>query len=310
MNQIKQNSLRAWFLAARPKTLSAALVPVVAANALAFADGRLLPASPFRWTPFVLTLLFALTMQIAANFINDYVDFRRGTDEADRVGPQRAMANGWITPSALKRGIVATIGVAAACGLGLFAWYLVRWSAAPFPWWMIGVGAACILFAFLYSTYCSYHALGDLLVLIFFGFVPVVCTYYLQMRTAPLAAWVLGAGCGMAMNTLLAINNYRDRADDRQKGKRTLHVLVGEYLCGGIYLTYGTLAAVCASLVLLRVSLWPQVFVGIYFLFHLYLSFAAAIIHHGPALNGILARTSIALLFYGLSISAALVVWG
>ncbi|MDY6114254.1 MAG: UbiA family prenyltransferase, partial [Alloprevotella sp.] len=137
MSTIHQNSFRAWLLAARPKTLTAALIPVVTSSALAYSH------SAFNWVPAVLCVVFAALMQIAANFINDLFDFLKKTDRDDRLGPERACQQGWITPRAMRWGIAATLAVACACGLCLL----------PYGGWMlVGIGAACVVFAFLYTT--------------------------------------------------------------------------------------------------------------------------------------------------------------
>lgn len=144
--------LKYWILAARPKTLTAALIPVLTATALAYSEGH------GRWQPALLCCLFAAIMQIAANFINDLFDYRKGTDREDRLGPERACAQGWITPRAMTRGIVITLILACAVGCGLL----------PFGGWpLVGIGAACVLFAFLYTTLLSYMGCGDILVWVF-----------------------------------------------------------------------------------------------------------------------------------------------
>ena len=114
MEQVRKNSARAWLLAARPKTLSAALIPVVTSSALAFASGL------FRLLPVLGCMLFAALMQIAANFINDLFDFLKGTDGEERLGPERACAQGWISPSSMKRGIALMLVLAAIVGLATF----------------------------------------------------------------------------------------------------------------------------------------------------------------------------------------------
>ena len=164
--EIRTDSLRAWLLAARPKTLTGAAVPVMLGCGLAAADGG------FVLLPAVLCLAFALLMQIDANLINDLWDYLKGSDGEDRLGPERACAQGWITPKSMRLGIAATTLAACAAGCGLIAYG---------GWWLIAVGAACVLFAFLYTAGpypLAYHGWGDMLVLLFFGFVPVGCTYY------------------------------------------------------------------------------------------------------------------------------------
>ena len=135
--EIRTDSLRAWLLAARPKTLTGAAVPVMLGCGLAAADGG------FVLLPAVLCLAFALLMQIDANLINDLWDYLKGSDGEDRLGPERACAQGWITPKSMRRGIAATTLAACAAGCGLIAYG---------GWWLIAVGAACVLFAFLYTA--------------------------------------------------------------------------------------------------------------------------------------------------------------
>ena len=167
--RIKTNSVKAWLLAARPKTLSGAAVPVMIGVALAYSDACLYEGDVFNWTAAVLCLLFSFTMQIDANFINDFFDFLNGSDDTEtRLGPRRACAQGWVTLDAMKKAIALTTCLASVIGLPL-AWY----GGME----MILVGALCVVFAFLYTNFFSYEGLGDLLVLVFFGLVPVCCTY-------------------------------------------------------------------------------------------------------------------------------------
>ena len=162
---VRPNSLRAWWLAARPKTLSAALMPIVAASAFAFTKDS------FNWLPALLCILFATLMQIAANFINDLIDFRRGTDGAERLGPERACAQGWIKPIDMRIGIALVL--ISACMVGLC---LLPFGSLP----LILIGLTCVLFAFLYTMLLSYCGFGDVLVYVFFGFVPVCGTYFVE----------------------------------------------------------------------------------------------------------------------------------
>ena len=157
---VKTNSLKAWFLAARPVTLTAAAVPVMLGVALAYKDSN----THFQWIPALLCLLFAWVMQIDSNLVNDFFDFKHGNDDETRLGPKRACAEGWITMKAMKWGIILTTLLGCAIGLPL-GFYGGRE--------MIIVGICCVLFCFLYTTKLSYLGLGDLLVLVFFGIVPV-----------------------------------------------------------------------------------------------------------------------------------------
>ncbi len=301
MKEIKQNSLRAWVLAARPKTLTAALIPVLLGSALAFSDGC------FQEIPALLCAFFACFMQIAANFINDLFDFRKGSDREDRLGPERACAQGWITPSAMKTGIGLTLLIASLTGLSLL-FYL--WGKLPHGGWeLILVGVLCILFAFLYTTYLSYRGWGDLLVLIFFGFVPVGGTYYVQSGTLNADVVVLSIVCGLVVDTLLILNNYRDREQDARSGKRTLVVRFGEKFGSQLYLGCGILAVLLCLWFLYTGRLTLLEFIWapcVYFYLHALTWRKMVAIHSGKKLNSILGETSRNMLFMGLLLSVAL----
>lgn len=249
---VKVNSAKAWLRAARPKTLTGAMIPVLLAGAMAFRggwfcamepdDGSLAFGTPgLRIALWVCCLVFACLMQVAANFINDIYDFEKGTDREDRLGPERACAQGWITPAAMRRGIAVTI--AAACVVGLTAvamsYRYLPWKGAEF----VLLGILCVAFAFLYTTRLSYLGWGDVLVLVFFGFVPVCGTYYLLTTSLSAEVVLLSLIAGIAIDALLMINNYRDREQDRISGKRTLVVRFGEragrygYLLLGVVVT-------------------------------------------------------------------------
>ena len=212
-NSIKPNSFQAWLLAMRPKTLTGAAIPVLLGSALAYIFGKFQPV------PALHCFLFAFLMQTDANFINDLYDYLKGTDREDRLGPERACAQGWITPAGMKRGIAVTTLLACCVGLGLLSYG---------GWGMIPVGLACIVFAFLYTAGpypLAYHGWGDVLVLIFFGFVPVGCTFYVMAHSWNTAVFVVSLACGLIIDTLLMVNNFRDREQDAVSGKRTLVVL-------------------------------------------------------------------------------------
>ena len=216
MDEIKTNSLKAWVLAARPKTLTAAAVPVMIGTAMAWnqTDGE-----GFRYVAALLCFLFAFVMQIDANFVNDYFDFKRGNDDETRLGPERACAQGWVTDSAMKKALIITTAIACLVGLPLIIYGGLE---------MIAVGMACVAFCFLYTTTLSYIAMGDVLVLLFFGIVPVCCTYYVIMpegyKTVSTEVVMAAIACGLVVDTLLVVNNFRDRDNDRKAGKRTLIV--------------------------------------------------------------------------------------
>lgn len=288
--QIKTNSARAWLLAARPKTLAAAAVPVITGMALGIGDGC------FKWQPVVLCLIFAFTMQVAANFINDLLDCLRGTDREDRLGPRRACASGWVTTRAMRLAIALTLCIACAFGL-----LLLRYGG----WWLVAVGAACVVFAFLYTTFMSYCGLGDVLVLVFFGFVPVICTYYLQSGTVSLASIAYGAACGLVIDTLLVVNNFRDAETDRLSGKRTIIVLFGKRFGSALYLLLGLAGVMLVTITAaIEGKAMGAVLPLFYALPHILAWRAMQRIWQGSALNSILARTSADMMLFALLILA------
>ena len=230
MENVQTNSIKAWILAARPKTLAAAATPVLLGCALAQTAGA------FQWIPALLCFLFAFSMQIDANFINDYYDYLKGSDREDRLGPERACAQGWITLSAMKKGMIVTTLLSCVWGL-----LLLKYCGLE----MIPVGILCVLFAFLYTAGpypLAYHGWGDVLVIVFFGFVPVGCTYYTMAHDWTWNVTIACAACGLVSDLLLMLNNYRDREQDKISGKRTLVVRFGEPTGRWAYLTLGILA--------------------------------------------------------------------
>ena len=300
MQTVKVNSLNAWFLAIRPKTLTGAVIPVMMGTALALHDATV------SWLPALGCLLFACAMQVAANFINDLYDFLKGTDRADRLGPERACAQGWITPEAMKRGIGVTLLLAAAAGLSVL-WCV--WSHLPCGGWeLVVLGALCMLFAFLYTTLLSYKGWGDLLVLLFFGLVPVCGTYYVQCFTITTNLLMTGLMCGVSIDTLLVVNNYRDREQDAVSGKRTLIVRYGEPFGRYLYLILGIVCWLIALLMTLRGLLSTDQLVWAsspYLLLHITTWRKLVRIRQGRELNAILGETSRNMLLMGLLWSLA-----
>ncbi|WP_294604790.1 1,4-dihydroxy-2-naphthoate octaprenyltransferase [uncultured Bacteroides sp.] len=295
MKEIKQNSPYAWLLAARPKTLTGAIIPVLIGTSLAFADGQ------FQIIPALLCFLFACGMQIAANFINDLFDYLKGSDREDRLGPERACAQGWITPGAMKWGIGVTVVLSCIIGLGIL---YQSWGLLPHGGWeLILLGMFCVIFAFLYTTILSYQGWGDLLVLVFFGFVPVGGTYYVQAYTFTPSVIVASLISGLVIDTLLVVNNYRDRKQDALSGKRTLIVRFGERFGRYFYLWLGIIAT-CLCFWFAR-ELNP---VGIALpFFYLYMHIRTwrrmVRIRSGKKLNSILGETSRNMLLMGMLIS-------
>lgn len=301
---VRVNSLKAWILAARPKTLTGAAVPVMIGIACAVA---MYGWCGIRVVPAVLCMLFALIMQVDANFVNDYFDFMKGTDDEQRLGPKRACAQGWITASAMRSGLFVTTLLACIVGLPLV--YYGGWE-------MIMVGLACVVFCFLYTISFSYIGLGDLLVLVFFGIVPVCMTYWLTapptaLTSIPFAVVLMSIACGLIIDTLLVVNNYRDIENDRRAGKLTLIVRIGER--GGLVLylmlgLVGTILAI-AGVVLLdwHDGQWTQSLLIIYTPFHTWAFNEMRSIRKGAELNRVLGMTARNMFIFGLLASAALV---
>ena len=204
-----------WLAAARPRTLPAAVAPVLVGSALAWHDGR------FDAGAAALCLAFALLVQIGTNFANDYYDFVHGADTAARVGPRRAVAAGLVTPGAMRRAMWAVFALAFASGLGLIAW------GGP---WLFVVGVASILAGVAYTGGpwpLGYHGLGDVFVFGFFGIVAVVTTYFVQTGKLAADALLAAIPVGLLAANILVVNNYRDADTDAAAGKRTLVVRFG-----------------------------------------------------------------------------------
>ncbi len=291
MEQVQTNSIKAWLLAARPKTLTGAATPVLIGCALAVADGG------FSLVPALLCFLFAFLMQTDANFINDYFDYKKGSDREDRLGPERACAQGWITLPAMKRGMWLTTLAACAVGCGLLFYG---------GWEMIPVGLLCVLFAFLYTAGpypLAYHGWGDVLVLIFFGFVPVGCTYYVMCHDWSWAVSIASLACGLIIDTLLMVNNFRDREQDALSGKKTLVVRLGGTTGSCLYLTLGIAAALLCLWFAANGNWYAGLLPMIYLLPHFRTWRKMVRIDHGKALNSILGETSRNMILFGVLLS-------
>ena len=262
----------------------------------------------FEWLPALICCVFASLMQIAANFINDLFDFQKGTDRReDRLGPQRACAEGWITPTAMKTGI--GIALTLSCLAGLAVLFTV-WGQLPHGGWeLVVLGVVCILFAFLYTTLLSYRGWGDVLVLVFFGFVPVCGTYYVQAYTLNMDVVVLSLVSGLAIDTLLMVNNYRDREQDVVSGKCTLVVRYGKKFGENMYLALGTAAVLLCFWFVYTGKLTPLEFIWapcVYLYMHALTWRKMIQIGSGKKLNSILGETSRNMLFLGLLLAVAL----
>ena len=300
---VKTNSVKAWLLATRPKTLSAAAVPVMIGTAFAWRN----TSEQFNWIPAILCLLFAWIMQIDSNLVNDYFDFKKGNDDETRLGPKRACSEGWITSDAMVWGILITTLLGCMTGIPLILYGGLE---------MVMVGIACVVFCFLYTTLFSYHGLGDILVLLFFGIIPVCCTYYVCMplhQQIPTGEVIASSiACGLAIDALLIVNNYRDIDNDRSNGKITLAVRLGESKTRRLYESIGYIAA---GIMIIRVffdSYQTDKLIPTYALYLIYIILHRQSyqeikrINKGAKLNQVLGLTARNILVFGLLSVAAI----
>ena len=296
--RIKTNSMRAWLLAARPKTLSGAAVPVMIGGTLAFVDAPLYGEGVFRWTAAVLCLLFAFAMQVNANFINDFFDFANGTDDVEtRLGPRRACAQGWVKLDSMKKAIALTTCLACVIGLPLAYYGGLE---------MILVGVACVIFAFLYTTFFSYQGLGDLLVLVFFGIVPVCCCYYVQLHVVTAEVFLASIACGLVIDALLIVNNFRDRDNDRLAGKNTIIVRLGPKAGLQLFVGVGVAAIILGGTFWMNGHILASLLPLLYLVLHLFTYLKMKRIYQGKALNLILGETARNIFIYGVLVSVGL----
>ena len=282
-------------MAARPKTLAAAATPVLLGCALAYTDGI------FQWIPAILCFLFAFSMQIDANFINDYYDYLKGSDREDRLGPERACAQGWITLSAMKKGMIFITLL--SCFWGLL---LLKYCGLE----MIPVGLLCVLFAFFYTAGpypLAYHGWGDVLVIVFFGFVPVGCTYYTMAHDWTWNVTIACAACGLVSDLLLMLNNYRDREQDKISGKRTLIVRFGEKAGRYAYLILGILAVGLCTIYAFNGYLMASLLPILFLILHFTTWREMVRIYQGKELNIVLGKTARNIVVFGLLLSLGLI---
>ena len=208
-------NLKIWLEATRPKTLPAAVAPVLLGTAMAHSDGQL------HLLPAAICLVFALLVQIGTNFANDYLDGVKGTDTDARLGPRRAVAAGLVSASTMKWAAIGILAFAFCHGLSL-----VHFGG----WCLLVVGLSSVLCAWFYTggPYpLAYNGMGDVFVVLFFGLIAVGCTFYVQAGFVSYEVILLGLACGLVINNILVVNNYRDIDEDLRANKRTLVVLLG-----------------------------------------------------------------------------------
>ena len=290
------DSVRIWMMAARPRTLPAAVAPVLVGTALAAHDADV------DWLAFFAALIGAVAIQVGTNLSNDYSDARRGADTEDRLGPVRVTAGGLVPPRQVLIATWASFGVAVLVGV-----YLISIAG----WELLVIGAASILAGVLYTggpRPYGYEGLGELFVFLFFGIVAVTGSYFVQVEELPWEAVALAAPVGFLAAAILVVNNVRDIDTDRRAGKRTLVVRLGRERARLLYavLVYGAfLVAPLPWLLGGALSAWlllPLVAIPL----------AAPVVRtvrnrtDGPSLNAALARTGLLQLVFCVLLSAAI----
>jgi 1,4-dihydroxy-2-naphthoate octaprenyltransferase len=285
--------MRIWFMAARVRTLPAAVAPVLVGTALAVAETDHLRAGA--------ALLGAIFIQVGTNLSNDYSDARRGADTEDRLGPVRVTAGGLVPPRQVLIATYVSFGLAVLCGV-----YLV----AVAGWVILLIGAASILAGVLYTggpRPYGYEGLGELFVFLFFGVVAVTGSHYAQTEDLTWEAFALAVPVGFLASAILVVNNVRDLETDRRAGKRTLAVRLGRDRARGLYaaMVYG--AFVTAPVPWILGSLSPWLFLP-WVLLPLAVSLVRTVRNHtdGPTLNAALGQTGMLQLLFCILLSAAL----
>ncbi|MGE0266908.1 MAG: 1,4-dihydroxy-2-naphthoate polyprenyltransferase [Candidatus Omnitrophota bacterium] len=285
-------TVKHWIMAFRPKTLTAAVAPVLVGTAMAFGDGL------SHFPTAILCLLTALLIQIGTNLANDYYDYKKGTDAADRIGPVRVTQSGLIQPQTVKWAFIVVFALSMVCFLIL----VIRggWSIAV-------LGIVSILSGIFYTAGprpLGYVGLGDLFVLVFFGPVAVGGTYYLQAIELNYAVVLAGLGPGLISMAILAVNNYRDIESDRRSGKKTLAVRFGrtfaQYEYAGAILLAAMLPVIIYLLIHDHVFILYASSVGLISLPGIKAVFSSV---EGPILNKTLAFTGVVLLVYSVLFS-------
>ena len=276
----RPSAARIWLMAARPRTLPAAVAPVLVGTALAATEGT------FKVLTFLAALIGALFIQVGTNLSNDYSDARRGADTDDRLGPVRVTAGGLVPPRQVLIATYAAFGVAVLAGT-----YLIVTAG----WELLLVGAASILAGVLYTggpRPYGYEGLGEVFVFLFFGVVAVAGSYFAQTEALEWEALVLAVPVGLLASAILVVNNVRDLETDRRAGKRTLAVRLGRERARGLFVGMVALAFLTAPLPWVLGALSPWLFLA-----WLALPLAVPVIQvvrtrtDGPALNGALAGT-------------------
>ena len=298
--------IKIWIEAIRLRTLPVSVSGVLIAVGLAKFNGA------FRLVPSLLCVAFAVLAQIVSNLANEYFDFKAGTDKKGRVGPRRGVTEGDFSPATLKRAMVGTLVATCAVGLSMLA--VVDPGEGYANWLLlVGVGVMVAVMAFAYSAGpypLSYHALGEVAVMAFYGLVPVIFSYYVVAGDFHPYAVIAGIAIGLMGVNVLLVNNYRDVDDDREAGKRTSVVVAGRTLAAFAYLLNGLLALSVLGVLWLRLWMewgwWTMLPPAIYMALHL-TTWHRLKQRTGAALNPILGATARNMLIFTLLLTLLLI---
>lgn len=281
--------IKSWIEAMRLRTLPVSVAGVIAGT------GCAIMLDSFKAAPAIACLVFAVLAQIAANFGNEYYDYKNGIDRKGRAGFRRSVTEGEIDPRSMKKATFTVLALAAAVGCTMLLYG---------PWWLMIVGILIMIFALAYSAGpypLSHHGLGDLSVVIFFGIVPVTFTCFLQTGDLEGMNMIIPASIavGLLAANVLIVNNYRDMEDDAAAGKRTTVVIFGRRVMSMVYLFSGIAGMAVMIPVWIRLPLWGAVIPIVYIILHLkvWLTLRQAT---GAALNPLLGRTALNLLVFSL----------
>lgn len=271
--------IKKWIEAARPRTLPTSVSPVIAASAYAWYQNT------FNGYAVTICLIFALLAQIASNFGNDYFDYKKGSDNADRVGPRRAVASGDISPQSMLLATILTLALACATGCLLI----------PIGGWKLLIAGIFIaIFAIAYSAGpypLSYHGLGDIAVFIFFGLIAVNLSFYVQSLYFDRQVFLCSIAMGLLSVNILMVNNYRDKETDEISNKKTLVVLFGRKFAEYAYLLNGIAALAVTGTIWFTTSIPGYIAAILYLSIHLKTWYAMTK-KKGMELNPILGKTA------------------
>lgn len=287
--------MRIWLMAARPRTLPAAVAPVLVGTALAVQQGE------FDGLAFACALLGALFIQVGTNLSNDYSDARRGADTEDRLGPVRVTAGGLVPPRQVLVATYVSFGIAVLCGI-----YLVIVAG----WVLLLIGGISILAGVLYTggpRPYGYEGLGEIFVFLFFGLVAVTGSYYVQIQELPWEAFVLAVPVGLFASAILVVNNVRDLDTDRRAGKRTLAVRLGRPATRNMYAGMLIVAFLVTPLPWILGDLSPWLLLS-WLAIPLAVGLVRTVRTHtdGPTLNGALAGTGMMQLVFCVLLSTGI----